>query len=115
MAADPIELKININATDDEKESLMSYDENSEEHNIPTFTRRLSSQFLPVFDHQSSIVDHIPDAITNHIPGLARNPITRLTETYFCHICFTKYAISEGHTLINCQHQFCPQCLKGFI
>ena len=90
----------------------------------PSLTRRMSSQFVFQVERQRSVVDNmgitdqvnrlVPDAITQHIPGLNRKE-SKLKLTYFCNICFTKYPIEEGFTLRRCQHQFCPECLKGFF
>jgi len=90
----------------------------------PSLTRRMSSQFVYQVERQRSVADNIgltgklnqvvPDSITQHIPGLARRP-SQLKLTYFCNICFAKYPIEEGFTLRQCQHQFCPDCIKGFL
>ena len=56
----------------------------------------------------------LPGAIAQNIPGFSRRP-RQLKPTYFCNICFTKYPIDEGFILRNCQHQFCAECIKGFM
>ena len=90
----------------------------------PTLARRMSSQLLFQVERQKSVVDNIgltekvnqyvPDSISQHIPGLNRRK-SQLKLTYFYNICFTKYPIEEGFVLRRCQHQFCPECLCGFM
>eukprot|EP01083_Nonionella_stella_P092378 258610_1 len=96
----------------------------SPQASVPSLTRRMSSQFVIQVERQRSVVDNlgltdkmnqmVPDAITQHIPGLARRQ-SQLKPTYFCNICFTKNCIDEGFTLRLCQHQFCPECIEGYM
>eukprot|EP01083_Nonionella_stella_P108174 314325_1 len=99
----------------DEKASLKSagdLDAISPQASVPSLTRRMSSQFVIQVERQRSVVDNlgltdkmnqmVPDAITQHIPGLARRQ-SQLKPTYFCNICFTKNCIDEGFTLRLCQ------------
>ena len=106
---------------DDDNKSPSAHRQQS----APSLTRRMSSQFLYQLEKQRSVVDSmgnitdtanslLPDAIAQNIPGLNRKP-SQLKPTYFCNICFTKYPIDEGFILSNCQHQFCAECIKGFM
>merc|ERR1719242_983124 len=115
---------------DEEKASLKSTP-NTPNHSMPprltsqpSLGRRMSSQLLFQVERQKSVVDnlgltekanqYIPDSITQHIPGLNRRK-SQLKLTYFCNICFTNYPIDEGFVLRRCQHQFCPECICGFM
>ena len=63
----------------------------------------------------------VPDALAsrvpfaNHRPQGSNSPSNTMAETYFCNICFTYDIVNHGFSLRNCGHQFCSECIKGFI
>jgi len=90
----------------------------------PSLHRRMSSQLVLQVERQRSIADNIgitdkvnhfvPDAITQHIPGLQRRN-SALRMTFLCFICYSKQPIEDGFRLSNCHHLFCRECITGFM